>query len=281
MRSFIENRPFLIIILLFFGAQGLMAQGDCSALPERSNERLACEYGRKAITFKQGSKQSQILFDSAIALNPKYAWAYYEKSVPFFKRGLLSEGIQLLNKAVDLDPLSYLTYRAYWFYQHKSFAYCRNDLEAFYAMEGSYPENTPGGAMDMRLILAITYVQLGANEKGIELINETINSYPSEDYLGPYDYHALGAAYFKNGQYAEARAVLLESIKRNEQFADSYYYLAAAAEQLGDLKDAKYYINESVLRYNGEKNGYSGYPLCFPIAKQMAVDKMKALEALK
>lgn len=280
MRLFIRPKPYLVISLLCLIGHLSRAQGNCSAFAEGSKERLACEYGTKAIQFKQGSKASQLLFDSAIAVNPDYAWAYYEKSVPYLKRGLLNEGMLLLNKAVALDPLSYLTYRASWFFQHKSFEYCKTDLETFYAMEGSYPKSTPGGALDMRVILGLTYAHLGSNQKAIELVREVINSYPSEDHLGPYDYHTLGVLYLNNGQYPEAQEALLKSIERNEQFADSYYYLASVAEQLGDLKEAQGYIRESLLRYGGEKPGYTGYPFCFPVSKQMAESKMKELTGL-
>lgn len=277
MPSFISTKRVLVIAILLFFTQVVSAQGDCALLAEDSNERLACEYGTRAIQFKQGSRGSQLLFDSAIALNPAYAWAYYEKSVPYFKRGFLREGMLLLNQAVDLDPLSYLTYRAYWFFQHKSYDRCRMDLERFYALEGAYPQNTPGGAMDMRIVLGINYAHLDSTQKAIEIISETINAYPSADYLGPYDNHTLGVLYWQNEQYAAAKEALLKSIKRNEQFADSYYYLASIAEQLGDLKEARHYINEAVLRFKGEKNGYTGYPFCFPISKQMAEEKMKQL----
>lgn len=281
MPSFIRPKSYLAIVLLLLFGQALRAQGDCALLAEESKERLACEYGRKAIEFKQGSRESQLLFDSAIAINPEYAWAYYEKSVAYLKRGLLKDGMELLNKAVDLDPLSYLTYRAYWYFQHKSFEYCRIDLEKFYSMEGSYPKNTPGGALNMRIVLGINYAHLGSNRKAIEWVSETINSYPSEGYIGPYDYHTLGVLYLNNGEYKEAKEALLKSIKRNEQFADSYYYLALIAEQSGDLKEALYYINESVLRFEGGKDGYSGYPFCFPVSKQMAESKLKALRSLE
>jgi len=239
MQSSISNRAYLIPVFLLLFSHGLRAQGDCAVYPKGSDEGLACEYGKKAITFKQGSRQSQLLFDSAILLNPDYAWAYYEKSVPYLKRGLLNEGIQLLNKAVALEPLNYLPYRAYWFFQHKSYAQCSRDLERYYALDGAYPQNTPGGALSMRIVLGLTYDHQGYNQRAIDLVNETIDAYPSEDHLGPYDFHTLGVLYLNNGQYDEAQEALLISTSRNAQFADSYYYLGLIAEQSGDLNAAR------------------------------------------
>ncbi len=277
MRLYTNVKAVAVFLVLVALHQVSMAQGNCELMEPNSKERLSCEYGRKAITFKQGSKASQLLFDSAIAINPNYAWAYYEKSVPYFKRGMLAEGMKLLNKAVELDPLSHLTYRAYWFYQHKSLARCRDDLEQFYAMEGSYDKNTPGGAMDMRILLGIIYSELGSGQRAIDKVEETIRSYPSLDYIGPYDYHTLGVLYLKHQQYDEALNALLKSIERNEQFADTYYYLSLVSQNLGDAESAKAYIDASLQRFRGEHNGYSGYPICFPVSEKMAEEQKNLL----
>ncbi len=277
MRSFIKAKAYFILLLMLM-AQALLAQGNCALMEEGSKERIACEYGKRAITFKQGSRQSQLLFDSAIAINPEYAWAYYEKSVPYFKRGMLSEGIRLLNKAVDLDPLSYLTYRAYWFSQHRSYSHCRDDLEAYYAMEGAYDKSTPDGALDMRIFLGIVYSELGFNQRALNQVEQTIKEYPSEAYQGPYDYHTLGVLYLKNKQYAEAKGALERSLIFNSQFADTYYYLSLTEQKLGSSNRAKDYALESLKRFKGEMNGYSGYPLCFPVNEQMALEQLAALE---
>ncbi|GAB5526245.1 MAG: hypothetical protein Roseis2KO_41170 [Roseivirga sp.] len=267
----------LVLVLTVFGHK-LSAQGNCEAMEEGSKEQRACHYGTRAIQFKQGSRESLLLFDSAISVNPDYAWAYYEKSITFLKRGHLTQGMQLLNKAVELDPLSYLTYRAYWFFQHRSFAYSLADLERYYAQEGAYQINTPGGALDMRIVLGITHAHTGDVPKAIELVKAVIASYPYEDYAGPYDFHTLGVLYLQNGQYAEAKSSLLKSVKRNEQFADTYYYLALIAEASGGREEAIGYLDEALLRYEGKKNGYTGYPFCFPVSKEMAEAKMKELK---
>ncbi len=276
----LHTNAFFLWLLGFglFFSLSISAQGNCEAMAEGSKERLACEYGRKAITYKQGSKASQLYFDSAIAVNPDYAWAWFEKSIPYLKRGMLTRGMTLLNNAVELDPLSYLCYRAYWYFQHKSYAYCSADLERYYAMEGAYTQNTPGGALDMRIVLGINYAHLGANDKAIEQVRMVITSYPTEDHAGPYDFHTLGVLYLNNGQYEEAREALRKSIQRNEQFADTWYYLAELAIQTGDLKVAKEYLAEALIRYEGEKNGYTGYPFCFPVSKEMAENRLKELQ---
>ncbi|MEM9052592.1 MAG: tetratricopeptide repeat protein [Bacteroidota bacterium] len=235
--------------------------------PEGSNERNACEIGYEAIEYRQGSRQSQLLFDSALALNPNYAWAYYEKSVPYFKRGLLNEGILLLNKAIELDPSSYLTYRAYWFYQHKSFRACIDDLETFYNRDDSYLSYTPGGDLNMRIVLGMAYAEIGETQKAVESVLAGIEEYPAADFAGLYDYHALGVAYLKNAEFENAIVHLEKSVEHNPLFADTYFYLGEAHAELGDIEKAKSYYSESLNRFRGEvEGGYSGYSFCFPVS---------------
>ncbi len=62
-----------ITVLLYCGDFSLLtAQGNCLQYAEGSGERKACElcYTNE---YKQGSKESQMLFDSAIAIGPKFA----------------------------------------------------------------------------------------------------------------------------------------------------------------------------------------------------------------
>ena len=254
---------------------GIMAQGNCLIYPENSDSRRACETGYQATEFKQGSRESQLLFDSALVLNPYYAWAYYEKSVPYFKRGLLQEGIQLLNTAVELAPLDYLTYRATWYFQHESYGWCRRDLERFYAMEGAYLSYTMGGGLDMRILLGITYAKMGENEKALETVLFAIDDYPTLDFMGIYDYHTLGILYYLNGDYGAAQETLKKSIELNGEFADTYYYLALVEEEMGNAIASKQRLEEAMNRFEGRDGGYTGYPFCFPVDKVVVEEKMQ------
>lgn len=270
------EKIFSIICLGLLGL-GALAQGNCEMYPENSNERKACEYGYKAIEYKQGSRQSQLLFDTAIALNPNYAWAYYEKSVPYFKRGLLHEGILLLNKAVELDPLAHLTYRAYWYFQHKSYQACKADLERFYNMPGNYQKYTPGGGMDMRIIWGMTHYHLGQIEQAIETVETAIALYKSEDFAGPYDYHVLGILYYMNGEYNKAQTTLQKAVSWNPNFADTYYYLALSHKVLGETEASIEALQKALLKFEGKEGGYTGHSTSFRATKKQVEDELKHL----
>jgi len=236
----------------------LNAQGNCLIYPEDSGERIACELSYRAIEYKQGSRMSQILFDEAIRIGPNYAYAYYQKSVPFFKRGLLNEGITLLNKAVELEPNSYYqTYRAYWYFSHHSYTQCIKDLEAYYTANPGQMESTPGGEMDMGIILGISYFKQNKAEKGIESVVNRINTYSSKSYIGLYDYYVLGALYYQNNQLKKAENAFKKQLTLNPDYADTYYYLGLIKASQSNKADAKQLFQEALNRYNRENGGYS------------------------
>lgn len=241
---------FLLLSISLFG------QVNCFIYPEKSPEREACELCDEAIKHQQGSKASQQIFDKSIAISPNFAWAYYEKSVPFLKRGFLHKGLQILNKAVELEPIEYLCYRAYWYWQYQNYDLCIKDLETYYELPNAYLQFTPGGGKDMKLILGLAYAKNNNYKKGIETLESCIATYKSEDDVGLSDYHTLGVLYLHTKQYDKAIEMMKKQFTINKDIPDSYYYLGLAYKAKSDFKEAKIQFNNALLKFqNG--NYYS------------------------
>lgn len=261
---------FLFIILTL----KLYSQGNCLLHLEGSNERKACELGKHAIKLQQGSKQSQILFDSILKFYPKYDWAYKEKSIPFFKRGFVIKGLQILNKAVELKPERHLTYRAYWYFQNRNYKKCIEDLEKYFALPNSYlNELTPGGDMDMRLLLGMSYTKLGRLKKGVSIVEKAIKSYKKIDF-GLLDYHILGLLYYKNRQYKRAIKAFKKQLQTNDSYMDTYYYLGKSYKKIGFFEKANNKFKKAIEIYKNPYRMKNGY-LCFRVYK---TDILRELE---
>lgn len=258
-------KKLIFIILFLVLTIKSYSQVNCYIFPEGSPERQACELCDEAIKHPQGSRESQLLFDEAIAVGPKFAWAYYEKSVPYFKRGYLLEGLDILNEAIKLKPLEYLCYRAYWYWQYRNYTLCIQDLEAYYALPKSFIQFTPGGEKDMRIILGLAYARIGNYTKGIKTITACLNTYDSEDDYGFADYHSLGMLYVKNKQYDEAIETLKKQLTINEDIADTYYYLGLAYKAKQNTSEAKNQFEKAINklndvgRYRNTNAGYNVY----------------------
>lgn len=249
---------YVVFISLIFNFHLLFAQGNCLIYPEDSGERKACELSYKAIEYRQGSKESQLLFDEAIRVGPKYAWAYYEKSVPFFKRGLFAEGVSLINKAIELDPKNYLFYRAYWYFYYRSYELSIRDIEDLYTNHKTTFTTTPGGELEMRLLLAMAHAHTGNVQRGIDWIINMMDSFKDQPHLkGIYDHFCLGVLYFKNKQYDLAEAEFEKQLEIDSKFADTYYYLGLLKEKESNRKMANDYFKQSLDKMEGLNGGYS------------------------
>lgn len=245
-------------LLLFSISTVVTGQGNCLIYPEDSGERLACELSYRALEYPQGSAPSQLLFDHAIKLGPDYAYAYYEKSVPYFKRGMLSQGIKLLNKAIELDPKKHITYRAYWYFSNHNFNGCIADLERYYYQLNGILHPTPGGDFEMRMLLAMSYAQTGQMQKAIDLVEYSLHNYESLGYfISPYDYHVLGMLYYFNRQFTDASNAFQKQLSINNRLADTYYYLALTHKSMGNLGEVNTLLKESLDRFDGKKDGFS------------------------
>lgn len=253
------------------------SQGNCLLYPEGSNERKACELAYKGKELRQGSRASQQMFDSIIKLNPKYAWAYAEKSVPYFKRGFIVEGLALLDKAVELEPRFHLTYRAYWHFQNRNYKLCIKDLERYYKLPNAFIyELSPGGDKDMRLLLGMSYAKLGDYKKGIQTIENCLRSYKREDDFGLTDYHTLGMLYVKDKQYEKALEAFENQLKITTDYPDTYYYMGLAYKRLQKPGEAKIQFEKAKDKFLDDYHIRNGY-LCYRVYYS---DVMKELQTL-
>ena len=246
-----KMKKISILLVLIYNITAY-SQGNCLIFPKESGERKACELSYKAIEYSQGSKESQLIFDKAISVGPKYAWAYYEKSVPYFKRGFLYEGLQILNKAIELEPVEYLCYRASWYWQYKNYDLCIQDLERYYALPNAYMQFTPGGEMNMRIILALAYAKKKNYEKAIETIVNYMNLPEFKKFIGFSDYHVLGLLYVLNKQYDKAIEVFKKQFTVINTIADTYYYLGLAYQGKEDTKEATLQFNKALELFSDE-----------------------------
>lgn len=261
----------LFYSIFFFLASETFAQGNCELFMKGSAERQACEYSYLSNEFHQGSRKSQQYLDSAIAVCPSFAWPYMEKSVPYFKRGLQHRGIIFLNKAVELDPASYLCYRASWFFEYQNYEQCIADLERYYALPNAAIQFTPPGDMNMKLVLGISYARIGKYKQAVELLSACIAENQKNNLLGMYDFHALGVVQYMQGNIPAAIHSLRRQLSFYKHIPDSYYYLGLALQKTGDHQEASENFSEALkkIEVEGQKINF-----CYQVNKS---DILKAM----
>lgn len=235
-----------ILSLLSISGYG---QPNCNVFKFENNEHCyeACMIASEASIY-QGSKESQVQFDSAIALCPGFDYAYMEKSIPYLKRGDFITWKKLIDKAVELNPSAHLGYRGWCRYQflrdYKGAIRDFEELESLIGHEIGYSQN---GDYHLNIAKALCYKALGMKQRAINIIEDQLST---KDYLPmPYDYLHLGVLKLDVGDADGAIAILKKQIAYNDYLAETYYYLALASKRLCNKGDFEEYISKAKTFY--------------------------------
>lgn len=189
----------------------------------------------------QGSSHSQLYLDSAIRICPDFSKAYREKGVPYLKRGDYSTWFQYLNKAIELDPQSFLVIRAWC--RTKFLHDYKGALEDFKAWDTMF-EPGPRMVADNSIYswMALCYAGLGDNTKALQCIDKSIEDAVREhgsEWVGLYDYFYRGNIKLAFNDFDGALADFDRQTELTDKIADVYYYKSIALLQLGRKKAAK------------------------------------------
>jgi TolB-like protein/DNA-binding winged helix-turn-helix (wHTH) protein len=167
-------------------------------------------------------------YQRAIQLNPNYATAYQRYSLLLTAMGRFQESFGQINKARELDPLSFsinfsLGWRLYLARQYdRAIVQLRNTLE----MDQSY--ELP------HLILGQAYEEKGAFDLAIPELRKAVDL----SHGTPLMLSALAHAYARSGQRTEAQQLLIQLEAASKQQYVSPYYLAIVHVGLGEKEKA-------------------------------------------
>jgi tetratricopeptide (TPR) repeat protein len=174
--------------------------------------------------YSQGSRESQLKFDSAQALCPTFDYAYREKSVPYLKRGDFATWKKLIDKAVELNPLLHMGARGWCKYQFlRDYKGAIEDFDKLAWLTKHDIGYSVNGDYHLNVAKALCYKALGDPKKAIAIIEEQLSR---EGYSPmPYDYLHLGVLKFETGDNTGGIEYLKKSIAYNDYLAEAYYYL--------------------------------------------------------
>ena len=196
----------------------------------------------------QGSKESQIKFDSATKLCPNFDYAYREKSVPYLKRGDFITWKKLIDKAVAVDPMANLGYRGWCRFQFvRDYQGAIADLEKLDSLTNFDIGYSANGDYQLNIAKALCYKAIGQKKKAIEIIEKQLSEKGYSPML--YDYFHLGVLKMEVGETEQAISILKKSISTTDYFAEPYYYLALIYKKQKLPKEFKENMAEAKARY--------------------------------
>ncbi|WP_421771723.1 tetratricopeptide repeat protein [Emticicia sp.] len=215
--------------------------------------------------FSYNSSEWQMYLDSALAIEPKYAYLWQQKSMPNFKSGKYYDGMKFLNKAVEYDTLAWLGYRGFMKCVFmKDYANAITDLKAIYKkrpidqiMDHSFP-----------FWIGISYLKLGKLDSadyylGLSVNNSLLKGKEAVHYV---DWFYWGLTKYKQKKYKEALSYLENAMAQNSHFPDAEYYKAMVLLQINQKEAAKVLLVqaktniEAGYRMNEDNESYVNYP---------------------
>ena len=197
----------------------------------------------------QGTQFSQFLLSTLIADFPNYSDTYFEKSVPYNKRGFYYEGFKLLNQAVDLDVKEHLGYRG-WIKLNKLKDY-QGAIKDFEKLDSLTPDYFDVNGGSINYLLATAYQGAGNADKSRifyeKLFKKSKNNYP----IFPISYVNYGILLNSIGLHTEAIQqfnIALE--KTNNKQSEAYYNKALAYKKLGVSDSADVLFKNALNSYD-------------------------------
>lgn len=234
----------IVLLLLFIPLIG-NTQPNCNIYKTSGDDSCynACLIAVTAAD-RQGASDSQEGFDNAIALCPKFDYAYFEKAIPFLKRGDLKSWKVLIDKAVELNPSAHLAYRAWCRYQFaRDYNGALEDFKLLRKINGTEIGYSINGDYDLNIVEGICYDKINQTKTGIQLIEKRLAM--SNYSTGMYDYLHLGIMQVKLKDYQKAIISFEKQIKANDYLADTYYYLGFVYKNIGEEKKAIESLNKA------------------------------------
>jgi len=187
------------------------------------NRKEALKFYKIGRSLPQGSTESQCFFDLSIEADDTFSYAYFEKSVPFNKRGNYVKGFELLNKAVELNPKMHLGYKGWLrLVKLKDYHGCIGDLTELKNIK-SRSFNIKAWGNNVDYLIGLSHLGLKEYTKAIYYFNLTIREDKEEINLNHQLYKAI-ALYMKE-ELEQSIQILNTCINHNHNFIEAYYYL--------------------------------------------------------
>jgi tetratricopeptide (TPR) repeat protein len=235
------------------------AQPNCNVFLYKGDtaQYRACQLAEKADRYYQFQREFQEVLDSSIAICPRFAYAYREKSVAYLKSGDFLTWKKLIDQAVALDTAGNLGYRGWCRYQFfRDYRGAIADIEwldSLLQYDIGYSVNAD---YHLNFAKAICYSALHQHEKAVQIMLQQLNSKGYEP--GLYDYFQLGVTYYRMGDYPQALVAFEKQSGRNE-LADNAYYRCKLYKQLGKTAPYREWKEKALQLYRNNRRLFDPY----------------------
>ena len=215
--------------------------------------------------FPQGTMENDLYYKLFLDKYPNTQEAYMSRSVSYNKRGDNAVAFAMLNKAVELNPIQNLGYRAFVkLYMMHDYDGALNDCLQLDSLASNSKPAVWGEDMDQ--VIGLCYLQINDYKNAKLYLNNSISRITKRNgkkWNSPRTFLYLGISLLKDKLYKQAIEVFDELIGLNPNYSEAYYYKAKSYYEQSDVINAKNSLQEckrKFEKYGIEKNAYFEMP---------------------
>jgi|GEM_PF-465038 len=167
-------------------------------------------------------------FDKAIAINPAYSDAYYNRANAYHDKGNLEQAVSDYSKAIEINPVYLKAYynRGVFYYDKGNLVQAISDYNKVIAINPAYS--------DVYYNRAKAYYDKGDLEQAISDYSRAIEINPAYTKV----YRSRGSAYFDKGDFEQAISDYSRAIEINPKDSEAYNNRGIAYHKKGKLGQA-------------------------------------------
>ncbi len=191
----------------------------------------------KQYNYTYAMSEWQACLDKGLEQDSTIAYLWQQKAMPYFKARKYEVGMEFIDKAVEYNPIRYLSYRAFIkCIFAKTYKDAIKDFEACIEMEG----NTYVMDHTYKFHIALCYLQLNEYEKAETIfeidIAEQEKQWGEAHFL---DLFYFGISKYEQGKWEEAIEQFDKSLSSYPDFSDVEYYKSICLMRLDKIEDSR------------------------------------------
>ncbi len=228
--------------------------------------------------YPQTSQQFRDWLDAAIQIYPNDAQLWREVATSYFKAGDYAPAMRYINKAVELDPKRWLSYRAFMkCIFMKDYANAIQDFRAVLQLNGE------SAVMDHNFYfyMGVSYLKINQLDSADLYMNRSVAMQlpKGKNWVHYVDWFYWGLVKYKQKDYAKALEYYENSLAQYSNFPDATYYKALILFDKGEKQKAKELLLSAEkslqdgYRLNEDNEVYVNYPFQITIYEVQALLK--------
>lgn len=256
-----KSLALYVVLFVLFGCTATK-KNQIGTLTLGERKRLSLDYSQRATKIPQGTILEQLILDTAIFLDSTNHNAWLEKSTWAIKIGDYKEYAFYINKAVEIDPLSSLGYRAWTrLFCLRDYQGALDDLDRLDSLTPAFMDY-PWGE-NIYFLRGLAKMQMGRDEEALKAFTTCIlktTEEVGEKWIDVYAFVYRGQILLKSNRIDESIRDFDTALKYYDICPEAYYHKALALIKNGDRTTAcenlqyafefaqKGYINSTIYR---------------------------------